>query len=86
MFKFISPNGKENQFSSKVVEIPSNESPVKEILNRSDFSNYSIAKNERVYSLEAKGYAPKAVTCQRRASSRDKGVMDGGLRAFPCDA
>ena len=52
MFKFISPNGKENQFSSKVVEIPSNESPVKEILNRGDFSNYSIAKNERVYSLE----------------------------------
>ena len=51
MFKFISQNGKENIFEERVVEIEKSISPIKEILNKNDFSSFSILLNEQTISL-----------------------------------
>ena len=52
MFKFISPKGEETEFVEKVVEIQNNVSPIKEILAKNDFSNFSIVLNDQNISLQ----------------------------------
>lgn len=52
MFKFISSSGKENQFEERVVEIEKSISPIKEILAKNDFSDFSIVLNEQTISLQ----------------------------------
>ena len=51
MFKFISPNKEETVFEEKVVEIDKKSSPFKEILEKKDFSGFSISLNEQTISL-----------------------------------
>ena len=52
MFKFISQNGKETKFEERIVEIDSSISPIKEILNKNDFTSFSIFLNEQNISLQ----------------------------------
>lgn len=46
MFKFIPPSGTVITFTQNIVEIDENLSPIKEILKKSDFSEYSFARDE----------------------------------------
>lgn len=51
MFKFINPNKEETVFEEKVVEVDKKSSPFKEILEKKDFSGFSISLNEQTISL-----------------------------------
>ena len=52
MFKFINPNGQENTFEERVVEINNNVSPIKEIIQKNNFYDFSVAINDQVIPLE----------------------------------
>ena len=52
MFKFVNQNGKENVFEERIVEIDRSISPIKEILNKNDFSSFSVLLNEQNISLQ----------------------------------
>ena len=52
MFKFINSEGQETIYEQLVCEVTESTSPIKEIIDKKDFSNYSLFFNEQAISLE----------------------------------
>lgn len=52
MFKFVAPGGKDYQYDERVVLVKKKASPIREILSKKDFSEFSIVYNDNTLSLE----------------------------------